>query len=66
VPLLWFFVLFQANGLAPLVEYDDLWQHHLNPLTNSVRFGVFLGCMLLVGAWVIDAAKLRESVRFQR
>jgi hypothetical protein len=66
VPLLWFFLLFQANGLAPLVEYDDLWHHHLNPLTNSIRFGVFLGCMMLVGAWVIDAAKLRESVRFQR
>jgi hypothetical protein len=65
-PLLWFFLLLQLNCLAPLVEYDDLWHHHLNPLTNSVRFGVFLGAMMLMAFWVLEAAKLRESVRFQR
>jgi hypothetical protein len=66
VPLLWFFLLLQANSLAPLVEYEDLWHHYLNPLTNSVRFATFLGSMMLIAIWVLEAAKLRESVRFQR
>ncbi len=66
VPLLWFFLLLQLDCLSPLVNYEDLWHHHLNPLTNSIRFALFVGSMLLLALWMFEAARLRESVRHQR
>jgi len=66
VPLLWFFLLLQLECLSPLVNYDDLWHHHLNPLTNSVRFAVFVGSLGMVALWIFEAARLKNSVRYQR
>jgi hypothetical protein len=66
VPLLWFFLLIQLECLSPLVNYDDLWHHHLNPLTNSVRFAVFVCSLGMVALWIFEAARLKDSVRYQR
>jgi hypothetical protein len=66
VPVLWFFLLLQLECLSPLVNYDDLWHHHLNPLTNTVRFAVFVCSLGMVGLWVFEAARLKDSVRYQR
>ncbi len=66
VPLLWFFLLLQLECLSPLVNYDDLWHHHLNPLTNSVRFAVFVCSLGMVAVWIFDAARLKDSLRYQR
>jgi len=66
VPLLWFFLLLQLECLSPLVNYDDLWHHHLNPLTNSVRFAVFVGSLGMVALWIFEAARLKDSLRYQR
>jgi len=63
VPLLWFFLLLQLECLSPLVNYDDLWHHHLNPLTNTVRFAVFVCSLGMVAVWIFDAARLKDSVR---
>jgi len=66
VPVLWFFLLLQLECLSPLVNYDDLWHHHLNPLTNTVRFAVFVCSLGMVGLWVFEAARLKDSLRYQR
>ena len=66
VPVLWLFLLLQLECLSPLVNYDDLWHHHLNPLTNTVRFAVFVGCMGMLALWIFEAARLKDSVRYQR
>jgi hypothetical protein len=66
VPVLWLFLLLQLECLSPLVNYEDLWHHHLNPLTNSVRFAVFVGCLGMVALWIFEAARLKDSVRYQR
>jgi len=66
VPVLWLFLLLQLECLSPLVNYDDLWHHHLNPLTNSVRFAVFVGCLGMVALWIFEVARLKDSVRYQR
>lgn len=66
VPLLWFFLLLQMECLAPLVDYDDLWHHHLNPLTNGIRFTLFVSSLMLMAVWMFEAARLRESVRYQQ
>jgi hypothetical protein len=56
VPLLWIFLLLQVECLAPLVDYDDLWHHHLNPLTNGIRFALFVGSLLLIAVWMFEEA----------
>ena len=66
VPVLWFFLLLQLECLSPLVNYDDLWHHHLNPLTNTVRFAVFAGSLGMVALWIFEAARLKDSVRYHR
>jgi hypothetical protein len=64
VPVLWLFLLLQIESLSPLVNYEDLWHHHLNPLTNSVRFAVFVGSMGMVALWIFEAARLKDSVKY--
>src|SRR2546421_1889363 len=66
VPVLWLFLLLQLECLSPLVNYDDLWHHHLNPLTNSVRFAIFVASLGMVAVWIFEAARLKDSVRYQR
>jgi len=66
VPVLWLFLLLQLECLSPLVSYEDLWHHHLNPLTNSVRFAVLMGCLGMLALWIFEAARLKDSVRYPR
>jgi hypothetical protein len=66
VPVLWLFLLLQLECLSPLVNYDDLWNHHLNPLTNTVRFAVFVCSLGMIALWIFEAARLKDSVRYQR
>jgi hypothetical protein len=66
VPVLWLFLLLQLECLSPLVNYEDIWHHHLNPLTNTVRFAVFVCSLGMIALWIFEAARLKDSVRYQR
>ena len=66
VPILWLFLLLQIESLSPLVNYEDLWHHHLNPLTNSVRFAVFVCSLGMLALWIFEAARLKDSMRHFR
>jgi hypothetical protein len=63
VPILWFFVLFQLDGLAPFIARPDMWHELYNPVTNIARFAVLMGGIILLVLWIIDAGKLYQSLR---
>jgi hypothetical protein len=63
VPLLWFFVLFQIEGIAGLFPGGSVWHTAWNPVTNYVRFiGLMIGFVLLA-MWMADALRLYGSLR---
>jgi hypothetical protein len=63
VPLLWFFLLFQFEGLAPFVVDGDNWHGPWNPITNLVRFCVLMGFVLLSALWIVDVGRIYNAVR---
>jgi len=64
MPVLWFFVLLQLEGLAPLAGGTPLWEGW-NPLTNFVRFIMLMGAIVLTGLWVVDAGRLCQTMSDQ-
>lgn len=63
VPLLWFFVLLQLEGIAPFVSHSTVLADFWNPLTNSLRFAVLMIGILLLGLWFSDTARLHRGIR---
>ena len=63
MPLVWFFVLLQLEGVAPMVSKSEGWYDIWNPVTNYVRFGVLMIGIMLLGAWAVDAGRMYRHVR---
>lgn len=63
VPVLWFFVLFQIEGIARVLPDRSVWYAGWNPVTNYVRFvGLMIGVVLLA-MWLADALRLYDALR---
>jgi len=63
VPVLWFFVLLQLEGVAPFVGKNEVWYLAWNPVTNCVRFAVLMIGIVLAGIWIVDASRMYYSIR---
>ncbi|MCY2951385.1 MAG: hypothetical protein NTU53_05335 [Planctomycetota bacterium] len=63
VPLLWFFVLLQLEGVSPIVGRAGVWYGMWNPVTNYVRFAVMMIGIVLLGVWIVDAGRMYFSMR---
>jgi hypothetical protein len=61
VPLLWFFVLLQLEGVAPFAGSGQAFAW--NPVSNVVRFAVLMIGIVLLGAWIVDAGRMYCSMR---
>jgi hypothetical protein len=63
VPLLWFFLLYQVDGVAPFMTRDgDLYHGAWNPLTNLTRFVLCMGGVVLMVLWVGDLRRMYQAL----
>lgn len=63
VPILWFFILFQIEGLAPFLSDSDTWHGPWNPITNALRFALLMGALVLAAVWIVDIRRIYNAVR---
>jgi hypothetical protein len=64
VPVLWFFLLYQVDGVAPFVTRDaDLYHGPWNPLTNGTRFVLCLGAVVLMVLWIGDLRRMYQALQ---
>ncbi len=62
VPLLWFFVLLQLEGVSPFVGLGGVWYGMWNPVTNVVRFVMLMVGIVLLGVWIVDAGRMYRAL----
>lgn len=58
MPLLWFFMLFQIEGVSP--QGAGLWW---NPVTNLPRFAMLMLAVVLLALWAVDSRRLYLALR---